>query len=283
MFQVNPQRVCLPVVALFALVSLVSNLPAQMTEALSFRQLVEKSDQIVVGQCVESKAGVQDGKLIVTQYKIKPSEFWKGSLPLGSDGAFTMTEYGGSLASAGVPLAQFAPGRQSDMTPGEDVLLFLHNPPASRATVGKPASPGKTTVALRAQDSPAPVGLWQGRYAVITHPVTGSRLLSRRNMTAVPGSPVNGELTQNLLKAQGKVVTTDPKGTKTVQKDANAKLNEVKLNKLSRQLDAAVKMARQDHEALAKRTPQAADEIYQLESIDSVKARVLRVMKAKNK
>jgi hypothetical protein len=55
-----------------------------MVQPKSLKEIVASADQIVVGQCVERKMGLQNGR-IVTQYKIKPDEFWKGERPLDAN------------------------------------------------------------------------------------------------------------------------------------------------------------------------------------------------------
>lgn len=289
MFQVNPKRVVLLTATLCVLMmlELVTPVSAQLTKVRTFKQMVEESDQIVVGQCLESDCGVQDGK-IVTQYKIKPSEFWKGQRALASDGSFLMTEQGGSLVGkAPLPIAQFAPG-QSDMAPGEDVLLFLKDnsggsaSAASKSAAAKPST-SKLVVSQQLRDSPRIVGRWQGRFSVITHPATGSKMIARGNISVIPGSAQNEEVRQSLLKAKGMKITVDAKGAKVATKDSNVRLSAKQAQKMAMQIDEAASQARREHEMLAKQAPAAASEIYSFEPLDSVKARILKTVRETHK
>ena len=285
MFQVSPKRVCLSIAIFCALVALEMNSPAvaQLIKPYGLQEMVEQSDQIVQGTCSERKV-VYQGGYIATQYKVKVSEFWKGQRALSKDGEFTMTEVGGVLENFPVPIAQYVPG-SSDMLPGEDVVLFLSDRKPAAKTAVKPARSPKAAMLNGASlaDSPAVFGLWQGRYSVITNPVSGSKTLAHTNVSPIPGSPINTVVRQQLLQAQGLKTGANAAGAKVARKDGLIRLPVAKLQALSRQLEAAAQKARSEHETLAKDQPASANEIYQFESLDSVKARVLRFAKGQNK
>lgn len=294
MFQVNPRRVCLLAVVCLALAAISSPAPAQVTQKMSLKQMVDNSDLIVVGECAEKKVDVQNGHLIVTQYKIKPSEFWKGNQNLDRDGTFAMTEIGGSLSDRPgniVPLAQFAPA-MSNMAPGEQVLLFMATPqsrpaPGTRGA-GKTRSNPKfkstsfhSTTTLALEESPAVVGGWQGRYSVVTNPTSGGRLVARANMSATPGSQINTALRDKIIKSQGIKTTLNAAGAKVAVQDPNVKLAAEKMETLTQQINTAAVLAKKQHEELVHTAKgEITDDIYSFESMDAVKTRVLRIVKS---
>lgn len=282
MFQVSPRRVCLYgfCVCAMILLDLNSSVRAQLVQPMTTQDLADKADQIVVGACRERNVKMQGG-VIVTEYKIKVSEFWKGQRPLDSNGEFAMTEVGGVLENSKVPVAQFVPG-SSDILPGEDVLLFLNNR-ETPAQGGKRTAyaTGKPKTAPIPADSPTLTGLWQGRFSVITNPKSGARMIAHTNISPVPGSPLNMEMREKLLKAQGVKTLTMPSGAKVAVTEKASELPEARVHALSTQLDNAAKHFREAHEELAKKSPKASDEIYQFEPVESVKSHILRLVKSK--
>jgi hypothetical protein len=292
MFQVNPGRVCrwAVVVCVAVAAMLADSAQAQMIQPKSLKDIVASADQIVVGQCVERKMGVQNGR-IVTQYKVKPDEFWKGERSLDSDGAFLMSEYGGSLSNfSKVPIAQFVPG-SSNMAPGEDVLLFLANPSsaavqraARKSAVRKAAAPkGRSRITQSVETSPKVVGAWQGRFDVITNPEDGSRTIAQPGISAVPGATVNAELRQSLLRSRGLKVTRTADGAEAVVRDDNVRLTADKKKQLTERLQSAARQSRKEHEEKVKQTPKAAEELYPMQSLDAAKATILKLVKETKK
>lgn len=287
MFVLSPKRLMLLAVSFSLMVALQmgSTVSAQLTKSLAFKDLVAESDQVVVGSCQERSVRMEGG-LIVTDYKIKPSEFWKGKRTLAQDGTFTMTEVGGAFNNPRMPLGQYAPGvGSSDMIPGEDVLLFLADPkpaPAPKnAKAAKAAAAAASRPALKRPSldaSPRVVGNWQGRFSVITHPTEGRKMIARTNVSPVPGSPINTAMRAKLLKSQGVSIQD---GAAEAPKAKSSLLTETKTRDLTRQIDDAAVAARQQHDEVAKSNPAQADEIYQFESVDAVKARVMRIAKGK--
>lgn len=284
MFQVSPRRVSpfTLVVGALILVNLCLPVAAQLVEPLTTQDLADKADQIVVGSCHERNVKLQGG-VIVTEYKIKVSEFWKGQRALDANNEFTMTEIGGVLENSRVPVAQYTPGC-SDILPGEDVLLFL-NDRQPAATGGKKMSSAKpsTKQAAIPADSPTVTGLWQGRFSLITNPQSGARMIAHTNISPVPGAPLNLEMRQKLLTAQGVKTTKTATGTRVKFAEKASALPEAKVRALATQLDEAAKHYREQHDVAAKKSSKAADEIYQFEPIDSVKSRVMRLVKNKKK
>lgn len=86
---------------------------------LSIKDMVDRSDLIALGSCVETKS-VWAGRTLVTLATISLAETLKG----GEAGTITVALPGGIDANRKVPIAMSYPGAPR-ITPGEDVFLFL--------------------------------------------------------------------------------------------------------------------------------------------------------------
>jgi len=131
---------------------LVNTPDTSLATALSLEDMVNQSDAIVIGNCVETKSVWVDRSL-VTLATVSVSESLKG-------GASTLTVAlpGGVDANRKIPIAMTYPGAPQ-MTPGEDVFLFL----TSDGDVA-----GSYTVA----------GFSQGKFSIVTDE-DGQQLVSR--------------------------------------------------------------------------------------------------------
>jgi len=89
--------------------------------ALSLEDMVDQSDVIAIGNCVETKSVWVDGTL-VTLATVSVSESLKGA----ETGNLTVVLPGGADMNRQVPVAVSYPGAPR-MTPGEDVFLFLNS------------------------------------------------------------------------------------------------------------------------------------------------------------
>jgi hypothetical protein len=89
--------------------------------ALSVEAMVDQSDVIAIGNCLETKSVWVDGT-IVTLATVSVSETLKGA----ETGNVTVVLPGGVDANRQVPVAVSYPGAPR-MTPGEDVFLFLNS------------------------------------------------------------------------------------------------------------------------------------------------------------
>ncbi len=89
--------------------------------ALSVQDMVNQSDLIVIGNCVETKSIWVDRSL-VTLAAVSVSESLKGN----ETSTITVSLPGGVDANRRIPIAMTYPGAPR-MTPGEDVFLFLTN------------------------------------------------------------------------------------------------------------------------------------------------------------
>ena len=88
---------------------------------LSLEDMVDQSDVIAIGNCVEAKSAWVDGTL-VTFATVSVSETLKGT----ESGNLTVVLPGGIDANRQVPVAVSYPGAPR-LTPGEDVFLFLNS------------------------------------------------------------------------------------------------------------------------------------------------------------
>ena len=89
--------------------------------ALSLEDMVDQSDVIAIGNCVEARSTWVDGTL-VTLATVSVSETLKGA----ESGNLTVVLPGGIDANREVPVAVSYPGAPR-LTPGEDVFLFLNS------------------------------------------------------------------------------------------------------------------------------------------------------------
>jgi hypothetical protein len=163
-------------IAILGAMAVTANIQAQRLPASkSIEEVAERSDAIFVADVVEKKAEFRDGR-IITSYRMKPKEIWKGSLPTESDGLATLEEIGGILDGP-VPLAQTT-NITTTMVPGEEVLLFtkkFKQDPKYAAYGGKPAfTEGKLVFFNRKM----------GRYSVLTDSRTGKRHVIKPNLNA---------------------------------------------------------------------------------------------------
>ena len=101
--------------------SKVTQMPADTTLAtsLSIDQMIDRSDLIAIGSCVDTKSEWVD-RTLVTLSTISVAETLKGA----ELGAITVALPGGIDANRKFPIAVTYPGAPR-ITPGEDVVLFL--------------------------------------------------------------------------------------------------------------------------------------------------------------
>ena len=285
MIQVNPSRVRLLAATICAGVLLISGaLPvgAQLARKLTFKELVENSDAIFVGTCIDRKSVLKDGK-IVTQYHLQPSEFWKGKATLSKDGQLTMEELGGQL-SGPVPVGQAVPG-MADMAPEEEVLLFCKQAAApSPRQLENQARRTRQSSAV-STESLQIVGRWQGRFAVFHHPETGQRLVVKATGNSVPGAAINPEFRKMMIEQNQRVATAQKlqkarKAGMTADSQQTQAVDTFLLNshELGQKIDKASRRAKADLEARAVKFHAEADDIYLFEPMDAIKGRVMRTM-----
>jgi hypothetical protein len=133
--------------------------------ALSVEDMVNQSDVIAIGNCVETKSVWVDRSL-VTLATVSVTESLKGS----ASSTIVVELPGGIDANRKVPIAMTYPGAPN-LTPGEDVFLFL----TATGEVG-----GSYTVA----------GFSQGKFSIVTDD-EGEQMVSR-NLTKTSLKSNNG-------------------------------------------------------------------------------------------
>lgn len=140
---------------------------AQIGQRYTFDDVIQKSDQIFVATCEGKSTRWKDGNVITT-YKIRPKEFWKGAAATGKDGALQIDQIGGSVSAGPVKLGQHFSASVA-MVPGEELLLFTKThktDPALKAAGQKDIFPeGQLQV----------VGMYQGRYSIVTDGKSGAK------------------------------------------------------------------------------------------------------------
>ena len=122
--------------------------------ALSVQDMVNQSDVIAIGNCVETKSVWVDRSL-VTLATVSVSESLKGT----ETSTITVALPGGVDANRSVPVAMTYPGAPR-IAPGEDVFLFL--------TASDDVVAGSYTVA----------GFSQGKFSIVTDD-QGEKIVSR--------------------------------------------------------------------------------------------------------
>lgn len=221
----------------------VSGASAQTAYRVRFKQLVDQSDTIFVAQCVDKETTFSHGE-IITRYRLRPVDVWKGSPRIDGRGEMKLEELGGELEGK-IPMASQVTG-MANIGKGQEVLLFTREP-------GKSATTKATTkTGPIAADSPRLVGMSQGRFEVFKHPETGKRLVTRGE---------SGPLDEAIARQKAK---TQRPGQPPTDADRKA----------ARSVDEKANFSRQRREAAAKIDPTMADEIHEYESLDDVKSRV---------
>jgi hypothetical protein len=133
--------------------------------ALSVEDMINQSDVIAIGNCVETKSVWVDRSL-VTLATVSVTESLKGS----ASSTIVVELPGGIDANRKIPIAMTYPGAPN-LTPGEDVFLFL----TATGEVG-----GSYTV----------VGFSQGKFSIVTDE-NGEQMVSR-NLTKTSLKSNNG-------------------------------------------------------------------------------------------
>ena len=124
-----------------------------LAQALSVQDMVNQSDVIAIGNCVETRSVWVD-QTLVTLATVSVTENFKGN----ETSSLTVALPGGVDANRKIPIAMTYPGAPH-ITPGEDVFLFLTN---------SDEVPGSYTVA----------GFSQGKFSIVTNE-EGEQMVSR--------------------------------------------------------------------------------------------------------
>ncbi|MCX7766101.1 MAG: hypothetical protein N2246_05280 [Candidatus Sumerlaeia bacterium] len=166
------------------LLCLCNSVWALYYEALTLEDLARKADVILIGKCVDKQSEFVAGH-IETRVKIQTSEYLKGKLAA----EFTLTLLGGELSSP-VPLGQYVEG-MPQFYKGEEVLLFLGTKQIAEQQkkvndlLLRPDLPENYKQSLSRStlpNSPTVIGLWQGKWTILTDKLTGEKRVSRFRM-----------------------------------------------------------------------------------------------------
>ena len=111
-----------------------------LTKGLSIDQMIDRSDVIAIGNCVDTKSVWVD-RTLTTITTISVSETLKGA----ELGAITVAVPGGIDANRKFPIAMTYPGAPQ-ITPGEDVFLFLTTSESTGAYTVTGFSQGKFSI-----------------------------------------------------------------------------------------------------------------------------------------
>jgi hypothetical protein len=180
--------------------------PALTLVPMSADEMVQKSDNIFAAVCEAKRTEFRGGN-IVTIYTLRPTEFWKGRIPLGADGTFEMEELGGSYGDK-LRLGQYT-GNSAAMISGEEVLLFTAttqpSPQLAASGLQPLFSPGNQQIVG---------GAVRGRFSVLTDPVSGEKLVVRLGMES-RGIAVNEASVRGFLNAQQRMLRATAPGAST--------------------------------------------------------------------
>ncbi len=130
-------------------------------------RLVRASDAVCVAE-VEERQCEFVNRRIETTYRLRVDEYLRGSM--GDD--LEITVFGGQVEEP-LPIAQVFDGMVS-LSVGQDVLLFLQNPPG----VVLPETAGLAPASAVTQSPQITLGD-HGVYTILTHPQTGERYVTR--------------------------------------------------------------------------------------------------------
>ena len=278
MSRTQPARFRSWVALLVALAAGVCAVPARaQLVRLSLEELVDKADNVFVAECVEKQCEFRDG-LIMTRYRLKVEENWKGQVKTDKDGTVELVEPGGTLNKP-VPVTQFMLG-MANMDKGEKVLLFTEK----SEELARKAAGGETT--RYPPDNPFIVGRYQGRFTVFKHPETGEKLVVNPGPAVVPGSigrsferQLSVLTEENVAKAVAEREAAKTAGTADASGDA-AWRNRLAQRLLTRGGELAKRIEKRreaDRRRVAQRSkadPKHAADIVQYEPLADVRARV---------
>jgi hypothetical protein len=163
--------VLLAVGAALALVLSAGTAHAQaLVKRPTLKELTDQADSIFIADCTKRETFFRDGNLI-SSYRLKPSEYWKGGNKLSSAGELTLEQVGGSLNQP-MPITQHDPSSVV-LTQGQEILLFTRMPEREKEQAVLGDRPPELPL-----DLPRVVGGNMGVFSVVRHPETGEKLLA---------------------------------------------------------------------------------------------------------
>lgn len=230
----------------------------RLVRPLGFEEKVQKADAIFLAKCVDKQTVFKNGNL-VTRYRLKPDDVWKGQPQMNKSGEVKFEQVGGVMQGP-VPLAQHRPGSVR-MDKGETFLLFVQHPKeASAARDDVKAGRMKAVPRVLASDSVRILGGARGCYLVVKHPESGRKLLTNLQANAL----------RKIEETPRKIVET--------KQGLKIQSAETENRRLSRRIggltsESTSKMMR----------PEAEAEIGQFEPLAEVRRRIQDVMKQTGK
>ncbi len=166
-------RILLIVIICFLI---IISLDATILKKVGLEEKVKVASTIVVGECVKKETKWVSGR-IETTVTIKSTEYLKGNK--GEE--FKVTLLGGAMKEP-VPITQYIPG-QAFFYEGEKVMLFLEDhKPITQPIPEKYKESGLIT-------TPIIIGLYQGKYSIITDKKTGEEKAVQINWSMMGRAP----------------------------------------------------------------------------------------------
>jgi hypothetical protein len=267
------RRACCAALLLAAVWHMAPTAGAQLMKRLSFDERVQKSDVIATATCTGRTSTFVNGKLVTT-YRLKPDEFWKGAAKLNKSGELEVQELGGSL-NGPIPITTTVPGYSSGIGVGDDLLLFMSHPKVTDGAGSKSVDTSRLRI----------VGGLQGNFAVLRNPETGEKLVSQnaaKGLEAKVQAEAQRRAEQKIeqMHARGLAAADTKETTQTQLARLQAEEAAPMQRSLSKRLDSQAKRARSQRDADAKRDPARAEDIYNFEPLASVKERVQESIKS---
>jgi len=181
----------------FVLVSTLCALGLAAPE--TFETLAQKADSIIIGKCTAKSCVVRRG-IFITTHQVQVTESLKGKAVRPGQ-TISVASLGGQFSSP--PLSQYV-NDQPEIIEGEDVLLFLQNPPSN--------TKGKSTLAPELAASARVIGGGKGKFSIITDPKDNQRKVVKVRCEDY-GMMADDRLLRTILRAleKGELETTDPK------------------------------------------------------------------------
>lgn len=193
--QRNSVLVMLGVWLALLIVPAVGPVQALSTRPMTLDELIAESDHIFVAVCEKKTTAFKSGNIITT-YRLRSKEHWKGQLELDADGTFELDQVGGSLKEP-LPLVQHVIG-SVPLVPGEEVLLFVRGIRANAAQSGGASAAPQGGL-------PTYLGFGAGRFSIITDSRDGKKYVTRP-IGAVSSTVANDRMVQRMLGRRQKAL-----------------------------------------------------------------------------
>lgn len=165
----------------------------------TMEETIDQTDHIFTG-IVEEKSAAWRGKNIITTYRVRPIQVWKGTVFPDASGLVTIEVIGGTAAVKGVNqdtrLTQFFSHLNLAFVLGEEILLMTKNRPEPNMDLVTDPSLIRFTTDLPWVHSPK-----TGRFTVLTDSETGKKYVVRPHFES-RGQIVNDLLMNQFMRTQ---------------------------------------------------------------------------------